>query len=251
MLSVAEIGAAPGDPVHEVVLVDPWSYGTRLYLGRIEARRRAERLRRYLNVGVAIFGLIVAFPLMVVIALAIKVASPGPVLFTQVRVGVDRRSPEQASLNWRRRFDHGGRLFRLYKFRTMRHEAGGAAEQWARRDDPRVFPLGRFLRKYRLDELPQLLNVIKGDMNIVGPRPEQPGIFSELREQIERYPVRQRVLPGITGLAQVTNPYDACVEDVRRKLSYDLMYMRRLSLLEDVRIMARTVPAVLLKKGGW
>jgi len=251
VLSVADIESTPVATVGEAAFLDPWSPDHPRHGMRLESRRRSERVRRYLNVAVAGLGLVVALPLMAVIALAIKLASPGPVIFTQVRVGVDRRALDQKSVNWRRRFDYGGRLFRLYKFRTMHHEADGQAEIWAKQGDPRVFRLGRFLRKYRLDELPQLVNVLKGDMNMVGPRPEQPGIFSDLREQIERYPDRQRILPGITGLAQVSRPYDACVADVRRKLSYDLLYMRRVSPLEDVRIMARTVPAVLLNKGGW
>jgi lipopolysaccharide/colanic/teichoic acid biosynthesis glycosyltransferase len=212
---------------------------------------REDRVRRWLNVAVALACLILALPLMAVIAALIKLASPGPVLFTQVRVGVDRRLPNQISTNRRREHDHGGRLFTLYKFRTMHQEGGETPQVWAAKNDPRVFPLGRILRKYRLDELPQLFNVLKGDMNMVGPRPEQPRIFADLRERIGRYPHRQRVLPGITGLAQVNHHYDTCLDDVRTKLSYDLAYIRGLSTLEDLRIMARTVPAVLLKQGGW
>jgi lipopolysaccharide/colanic/teichoic acid biosynthesis glycosyltransferase len=210
-----------------------------------------DRIRRYLNVTVALIGLVVALPVMMVIAAAIWLCSPGPVLFRQVRVGVDRRSPDQKSSNWRRQYDHGGRLFTLYKFRTMHPTTGPALQVWATPDDPRIFPLGRVLRKYRLDELPQLFNVLKGDMNIVGPRPEQPEIFSELRDKLGRYPRRQRVLPGITGLAQVNHHYDTCLEDVKTKLSYDLTYLRRVSAVEDLRIMAQTVPAVVLRKGGW
>jgi len=110
---------------------------------------------------------------------------------------------------------------------------------------------GRFLRQYRLDELPQLFNVIRGDMNIVGPRPERPTIFAELRTRIADYPVRQRARPGITGLAQVSNSYDASLDDVRAKVSYDLEYLERQSLLEEIRIMFRTVPVMLFKRGAW
>lgn len=212
---------------------------------------REDRFRRALNVTAALVLLVVALPVMLVVAMLIKICSPGPVFFKQVRVGVDRRSPDQASMNWRRKYDHGGRLFTLYKFRTMHPDDGGAPQVWATPDDPRIFPLGRVLRKSRLDELPQLINVLKGDMNMVGPRPEQPEIFSDLREKIGRYPHRQRVLPGITGLAQVNHHYDTCIDDVRTKLSYDLAYLRRMSTLEDLRIMAQTVPAVVLRKGGW
>jgi len=107
------------------------------------------------------------------------------------------------------------------------------------------------LRKLRLDELPQLFNVLKGDMNIVGPRPEQPTIFVYLREQIEGYQRRQRVRPGITGWAQINQGYDTSVDDVRRKVRYDLEYIRRQSALEDLRIMARTLPVMLLRRGAW
>src|SRR5204862_4765752 len=118
----------------------------------------------------------------------------------------------------------------------------GARQVWAVPDDDRVTPVGRVLRKFRLDELPQLINVLKGDMNIVGPRPEQPAIFVYLREQIEGYQRRQRVRPGITGWAQINLAYDQSVEDVRRKVALDLEYIHRQSALEDFKIMCRTLP---------
>lgn len=211
----------------------------------------AQQLRRALNVVVAALGLIVALPLMLVIALAIKLTSPGPVFYSQERVGVDRRNPYLPCGNWRRTVDHGGRLFRVYKFRTMVTDADRRGQVWATPDDPRVTRVGAVLRKYRLDEIPQLWNVIRGEMNIVGPRPEQPSIFRELRTQLDHYPRRQRTLPGITGWAQVNHHYDQTIEDVRTKLRYDLEYLRRQSVVEDLRIMVRTVPAVLTKKGAW
>jgi len=130
---------------------------------------------------------------------------------------------------------------------------GGDAERqvWARPDDPRVTTLGRVLRKYRLDELPQLFNVLRGDMNVVGPRPEQPRIFADLRLQIEGYGHRQLVRPGITGLAQITNDYDTSVDSVRAKLDLDLRYIRRQSFFEDLRILLLTLPVVALKRGAW
>lgn len=212
---------------------------------------RRDRFRRGLNVATALLALIILAPVMLLIAAAIKLSSPGPVFFRQVRVGVDRRSPLQESGNWRRQVDYGGRLFTLYKFRTMHHRPAEDRQVWAKRKDPRVFPVGAILRRYRLDELPQLFNVLRGDMNIVGPRPEQPEIFVDLREQIDQYPRRQRVLPGITGLAQVNQHYDTCLEDVQRKVAYDLEYIRRQSATEDLRIMLQTVPSVLLMKNGW
>jgi lipopolysaccharide/colanic/teichoic acid biosynthesis glycosyltransferase len=129
-------------------------------------------------------------------------------------------------------------------------EADGRAV-WAQKRDPRVTPIGGILRMTRLDELPQLYNVIRGDMNIVGPRPERPQIFAELRETIPEYPFRQRVKPGITGWAQINQSYDSCIDDVRKKVRLDLEYMNRQSLLMDLRIMSMTIPVMLLRRGGW
>src|SRR5437773_8152238 len=124
-------------------------------------------------------------------------------------------------------------------------------EIWAQPQDARVTRVGRILRTFRLDELPQLVNVLRGDMNIVGPRPEQPSIFICLREQIEGYQRRQRVRPGITGWAQINQGYDTSIADVRRKLGYDLEYIRRQSPLEDLKIMAHTIPVMALRYGAW
>ena len=210
---------------------------------------RAEGARRALNVAVAVVGLVVAAPVMVVVALLIRLTSPGPVLFMQTRVGLDRRNPADTS-NGRRHLDLGGRPFRIYKFRTM-YVQQKTEQVWARPDDPRITPVGRVLRKYRLDELPQLLNVLRGDMNIVGPRPEQPGIVTDLQQQITSYQLRHKVRPGITGWAQINHHYDRSIEDVRRKVSLDLEYIGRQSFTEDLKIMLRTVPVVVLRKGGW
>jgi lipopolysaccharide/colanic/teichoic acid biosynthesis glycosyltransferase len=122
---------------------------------------------------------------------------------------------------------------------------------WATQADARVTKLGRILRKTRIDEIPQLINVLKGDMNIVGPRPERPTIFLRLSEQISEYSGRQRARPGITGLAQINQSYDSCLDDVRRKVRYDLEYLERRSLLEDFKIMAMTIPVMVLRRGGW
>jgi len=200
---------------------------------------------------VAVVGLVLTFPLMLLIAALIKLTSRGPVLFTQMRVGLDRRALSNAGGNTRRHTDQGGEPFTMYKFRTMRSANGNGKQVWAQPDDVRVTPIGRVLRKLRLDELPQLFNVLKGEMNIVGPRPEQPMIFVYLREQIEGYQRRQRVRPGITGWAQINQGYDTSVDDVRRKVRYDLEYIRRQSTLEDLKIMCRTVPVMVLRRGGW
>jgi len=211
-----------------------------------------ERPRRILNVLVASVGLVLAAPLMAVIAVLVKLTSRGPVFYTQVRIGLDRRDPKVRAVHPRRSLDQGGRPFRIYKFRTMSAaEVGADAQVWARPDDPRVTTVGRILRKYRLDELPQLFNVLRGDMNVVGPRPEQPRIFDDLRGQVHGYQVRQRVRPGITGWAQVNQHYDNSIEDVRRKVQYDLEYIRRQSLAEDCRIMLQTVPVIVFRKGAW
>ncbi len=212
---------------------------------------RERPARRFLNIAVAAVGLVVAAPLMLVIAALIKLTSRGPVLFAQIRVGLDRRALSNAGGNTRRHTDVGGRQFTMYKFRTMRPADTNGPQVWAQPDDARVTPLGRVLRKFRLDELPQLFNVLRGDMNIVGPRPEQPTIFVSLREQIQGYQRRQRVRPGITGWAQINQGYDTSIEDVRRKVRYDLDYIRRQSALEDLRIMLRTVPVMVLRRGGW
>lgn len=212
-----------------------------------------EAARRVVNVVVASIGLLLALPIMIVVAVAVRVTSRGPVIYSQVRVGQDRRRVHGGKASDKRRAnDLGGKPFRIYKFRTMRVDAeklSGAV--WATQNDPRITPIGRVLRKYRLDELPQLVNVIKGDMNVVGPRPERPAIFQELRQTIDSYEWRQLARPGITGLAQVSQNYDSNIEDVKRKVQFDLTYIRQQSLFEDVRIMAKTVPVVIFGKGGW
>jgi len=212
---------------------------------------RPETACRVVNLVVAGAGLLLAAPVMLVVAALIKLTSRGPVLYSQTRVGIDRRVVGQASTNHHRLEDRGGKLFTIYKFRTMNSGTGnGGAEVWATRDDPRVTPLGRVLRHYRLDELPQFFNVLRGDMNVVGPRPEQPAIFARLRAQVPGYQERQRVPPGITGWAQVNQRYDTSIDDVRRKVALDLEYVSRQSVLEDIKILARTVPVVLLRKGA-
>ncbi len=215
------------------------------------SHRYEDRARRVLNLAVAAVGLIISAPLMLALAALIRLTSRGPVFYRQTRVGIDRRSPWNDSGNHRRVVDFGGKPFTIYKFRTMR-AAGreGERQVWAAQDDPRVTRLGRVLRQFRLDELPQLVNVLKGDMNVVGPRPEQPRIFAELRTQVHRYADRQRVRPGITGWAQINHHYDESIEDVKRKVAFDLDYISRQSLAEDVKIMLRTAPAMVLQKGA-
>lgn len=247
---------APPEAAQAVGSGHPADFGAPLTVLTSSTRPRAgfwtgivDRNRRLVNVVVAAVGILVSLPIMLLIAIAIKLTSRGPVLYTQKRVGLDRRSPaREFPENGRRSTDRGGRLFTIYKFRTM--TIGDAAQTWATPDDPRITLVGSFLRKYRLDELPQLLNVLRGDMNIVGPRPEQPDIFLELREKVEGYQHRQRVLPGITGWAQVNQSYDQCLDDVRRKVILDLEYIQRRSTAEDLKIMAKTFPVMVGKKGA-
>ncbi|MGH7583349.1 MAG: sugar transferase [Gemmatimonadales bacterium] len=196
-------------------------------------------------------------PVWILIAIAVKLTSRGPVFYRQVRVGRDSRYRQDRRNgarrgDSRRMDDSGGRPIVIVKFRTMHvnAEASGHAV-WARTNDHRLTPVGGFLRSCRFDELPQLLNVLRGDMNLVGPRPERPQLFSQLRQQVPNYAQRQRVPPGITGHAQVHLQYDTSVDDVKRKVAHDLEYIERRTVWEDVRIMLKTIPVMLFRKGGW
>lgn len=231
-----------------------------------------EMARRGTNIAMAVIGLILAAPFMLIIAILIRFTSRGPVLYTQKRVGHDRRNSHGRAAravqdddvlefpgprgrmtkeNLRER-DRGGRIFTIYKFRTMSVNAD-EDQVWASPDDERVTPVGKVLRKLHLDELPQLFNVLKGDMNVVGPRPEQPEIFERLARQVPQYRHRQLVRPGITGWAQVNHHYDRTLDDVRRKVELDLEYLQRRSAFEDLKIALQTVPAVLVgeEAQGW
>ena len=216
-------------------------------------RARSEWGSRALNAAIALAALIVLTPVFIVVGLLIKLTSPGPILYLQTRIGLDRRRSQhsRSEMYDRRARDLGGRVFAIYKFRSMYIDAEArSGAVWATKGDPRITPLGRFMRKCRIDELPQFINVLKGDMNIVGPRPERPSIFQRLRSDIPDYPIRQMAKPGITGWAQINQCPDLCLDDVRRKVSYDIEYLQRQSLAEDVRIMAKTVPVVLFKLTG-
>lgn len=219
---------------------------------RAKSNRADETVQRIVNIVLATIGLILAAPLMVVFAILVKLTSPGPIFYSQARVGLDRRRTGPTNSYDRRTRDLGGRPFMIFKFRTMRVNAeqpNGAV--WASKQDARVTSVGQVMRKYRIDELPQLINVIRGEMNIVGPRPERPSIFSRLCDDIEEYPLRQRARPGITGWAQVNQAYDTSIDDVRNKVRYDLEYIERRGLAEDFMIMARTVPVMIFRRGGW
>ena len=214
-------------------------------------RERNERLSRIVNFTIALVTLIVLLPVLLLVAIIVKLTSRGPILYAQTRVGVDRRWRSTLALRERRLEDLGGQVFTIYKFRTMRVDAErGVGAVWAQENDPRVTKVGKYLRVLRIDELPQFWNVMLGDMNVVGPRPERPSIVSRLREDIPEYQARHRVKPGITGLAQINQKYDASLDDVRSKVRWDLRYIREQGLLRDIGIMLRTVPAVLLRYRG-
>jgi sugar transferase (PEP-CTERM system associated) len=187
-----------------------------------------DALKRGADLAYSALILFLALPLLPVIVLAIKLDSPGPALYRQRRVGLD------------------GRAFEIHKFRTMRAdaEADGKA-RWAKADDDRVTRLGRFLRKSRLDELPQLWNVLKGDMSMVGPRPERPEFTAELAAKLPLYMERHSVRPGITGWAQINYPYGASIEDAREKLEFDLYYVKNHSLFLDLATMILTARIAL------
>jgi lipopolysaccharide/colanic/teichoic acid biosynthesis glycosyltransferase len=215
----------------------------------VEPAPRSELACRAMNVMIASVALLLLAPL---VALAVRLTSRGPIFYTQTRVGIDRRWNKARAISERRGEDLGGAPFTIFKFRSMTVDAeSNGAAVWATKQDARVTRIGGVLRKTRLDEMPQLFNVLRGEMNIVGPRPERPSIFVRLRESIEEYPLRQRVKPGITGWAQINHSYDSCIEDVRKKVEFDLQYIKRQSILEDVKIMAMTIPVMVFRKGGW
>jgi sugar transferase (PEP-CTERM system associated) len=190
-------------------------------------------VKRVVDVVFGTLGLIVSAPIMLLVAAAIKLESAGPILYRQERVGYRRR------------------LFEVLKFRSMRVDAEKNNQaQWAQQNDPRVTRIGGFLRKYRLDELPQFINVIRGDMSFVGPRPERPVFVDLLRKEISYYDERHSARPGLTGWAQIRYPYGSTVEDAYRKLEFDLFYLKNMSVLFDCAIILETVRTVLTGSGG-
>jgi sugar transferase (PEP-CTERM system associated) len=190
-------------------------------------------IRRILSIVISLVGLVLALPLFPFIILAIRLDSKGPVFYTQTRVG------------------KGGHTFKVVKFRTMRQDAEAVSgPKWAGDNDPRITPVGKFLRSSRLDEIPQLWCVLKGDMAFVGPRPERPEFIEWLTKEIPYYNVRHMVRPGLTGWAQVKYKYGSTVEDSREKLQYDLFYIKNASIGLDLLIMFQTVKTVLLRRGA-
>ncbi len=182
-----------------------------------------------MDYGISFIGLLIASPVIIVTGIAIKITSSGPVFYTQVRVGKD------------------GRLFNIIKFRTMRADAEfQTGPVWTKKNDSRITTIGRLLRKTHIDELPQLINVLKGDMATIGPRPERPHFVDMLNNEIQGYARRLAVKPGITGLAQCYCKYDETITDVRRKLRYDVLYIKNRCWRLDMQIIWRTLSISLL-----
>ena len=213
--------------------VDAHDLGWLVSGGGFRSSRGAEIFRRAFDLIIAGLLLILTLPLMLLIALLIKFDSPGPAWYRQERVGLR------------------GRVFTLYKFRSMHKDAeAGGLPIWAAVGDARVTRVGMFIRYCRIDELPQLLNVLRGEMSIIGPRPERPYFVEKLAANIPLYITRHYVKPGITGWAQVNAPYGASIEDAREKLRYDLYYIKHRGLLLDLLILWRTLRVVVLAEGA-
>jgi lipopolysaccharide/colanic/teichoic acid biosynthesis glycosyltransferase len=223
-------------------------------------------LKRATDVVVAGIMLVLLAPVMLLVAIAVRMTSRGPIIFRQTRVGLNLRAKkrdrrqgdadpvdgtDRRDPNRDRRRDSGyGKPFTLYKFRTMKVDAERNGAQFAVKGDPRVTCIGRFLRKTRLDELPQLWNVLRGEMSLVGPRPERPEFIETLSAEIPNYINRLGLKPGLTGLAQVINGYDNNIESFRRKVNLDLLYLQNCCFTNDLKIMFRTIRVVLTGSGA-
>lgn len=194
--------------------------------------RVSEVLSRCFDLCVSIVLLVATLPIMCVVAILIRLDSSGPILYQQERVGLDHTP------------------FTLLKFRSMRIDAEAAGPKWAQQKDPRVTRVGSFIRKTRIDELPQLINILRGEMSFIGPRPERPHFVEQLTQVIPGYQQRSRVKPGLTGWAQVNYPYGASVDDAKAKLSYDLYYVKNRTFLLDLLILLATIRVILLQEGA-
>lgn len=198
----------------------------------LNTRGSLRRLKRALDVCISMGLLVLTAPIMVITAIIIRLESPGPVIYRQDRVGLFEKE------------------FTVYKFRSMRNDAEKNGAVWASANDSRVTRFGRFIRKVRIDELPQIWNILKGDMSFIGPRPERMAFVEKLKVSIPYYSLRHTVKPGLTGWAQVCYPYGASEEDARKKLEYDLYYVKNMSLLLDIHIVFKTIGVVLFPKGA-
>ncbi|WP_163337102.1 TIGR03013 family XrtA/PEP-CTERM system glycosyltransferase [Desulfopila sp. IMCC35008] len=214
------------------ILVERVNPGWMIFSDGFVLSRWRYLVKRFLDVVMALLLFVVSFPVMVISAVIIKFESPGPILYMQERVGENKTT------------------FKVIKFRSMRQDAEKDGAVWAKKNDDRVTKFGGFIRKVRIDELPQLWNVLKGEMSFVGPRPERPVFVDDLVMEIPYYNLRHGIKPGLTGWAQVKYPYGASKEDALRKLEYDLYYIKNLSIALDLLIIFYTVKTVLFHKGG-
>lgn len=215
-------------PVHHIQ--DRWlilEHGFNLY-----SKELINKSKRFCDVWVSFLGLVLLSPLLLIVAILIKLDSSGPVIFKQKRVGLNDRE------------------FYLYKFRSMYNDAEKNGAVWAQENDPRVTRVGKWLRKLRIDEFPQLWNVLKGDMSLIGPRPERREFVNKLEQLIPYYYIRHTVKPGITGWAQINYPYGATIEDAVQKLEYDLYYIKNMSPLLDTKIFLKTIGVMLFGQGA-
>ncbi len=277
-LLAAEAASVPGAELSDLVdryslseHLPPADWVTRLNL--VRPRRDLHCLstttrffKRVLDLCVASAMLVLLTPVLLSVAVLVRLTSRGPVVFQQWRVGLnlrgqekkERRQDEAELLDGedrrqnqdRRQYSNYGRPFVLYKFRTMRIDAEKNGAQFAQKGDPRVTPIGRFLRKSRLDELPQLWNVLRGEMSLVGPRPERPEFIKQLSDEIPNYIERLGLKPGLTGPAQVINGYDNNIDGFRRKVALDLLYLQNCCLWNDIKILFRTIRVVLTGSGA-
>lgn len=197
-----------------------------------KVRTSKQMVRRLVSFLIALAALLICLPAMPFLALAVRLSSPGPVFFSQTRVGLR------------------GRPFTIYKFRTMRRDAESKGATWAAKNDPRITRVGAFMRKTRLDEVPQLWNVLRGNMGFVGPRPERPEFVEWLSREIPYYDLRHMIRPGLTGWAQVRYHYGSSLEETRQKLEYDLYYLKHVSLGLDLLILFETVKTIVLGRGA-
>jgi len=218
-------------------------------------------LKRAIDIIGAVTGLLLSAPAFVILPILIKLDSPGPIFYCQARIGHNRRRGERRSrpqsnlgrnARDRRRQDLRGKPFKVIKFRTMVADAEKkCGPVWATENDPRITRVGRFLRKTRLDEIPQFINVLLGQMSLVGPRPERPVFVARLSSEVENYQRRLDVKPGLTGLAQIENGYDSSVASVVRKVHYDLQYIQNWGFWQDIKILCRTVLVVITGRGAF
>lgn len=215
------------------LMLENMDLNTLIYSAGFKRSSLVTAIKRFFDIMISAIGMVIALPIFPIIALLVKLNLPGPLFYRQVRVG------------------YMGNNFTLYKFRTMSNDAeSDSGAVWSQENDPRIRPIGKFLRKSRLDELPQLYNVLIGDMSFIGPRPERPEFVDKLQVGIPFYAKRHFLKPGITGWAQIKHPYGASVEDSFEKLRYDLYYFKHMNLIMDAKIFLKTIKVIILQYGG-